>query len=351
MAITFGASGLPSYITDVLNSRNKNQNALNIRATGATAGESNRFANLAPTGTKTKTPALTPQDTLDLFTGRPTVPANSQGPLRGGYVTASQAVNTASNALANKVAAGAKPTATTATGQVVSVPDLSGTAGVPGTSAGAGGAGGTGGTGGGAGDGGGGGGGGAAVEEAPVETAPVEPDVDVQALYDSILAGLLEADWLGFQGDQAAELRRLQNLRNQLFGDAEYGTTGSVQRQRDLDARARRRLAAQRAVSGMLQGGAYAGTQRGVGTLQQAEQEYALQEMLRPFREQTASDRLLEFGLGYAPDSRVFNLLDFGMPDDIMGGWAASTWAGREAQARARQAALQQLAQRGLSLD
>lgn len=194
-------------------------------------------------------------------------------------------------------------------------------------------------------------GGGGAVEEAPIQEAPVEPDVDVQALYDSILAGLLEADWLGFQGDQAAELRRLQNLRNQLFGDAEYGTTGSVQRQRDLDARARRRLAAQRAVSGMLQGGAYAGTQRGVGTLQQAEQEYALQEMLRPFREQTASDRLLEFGLGYAPDSRVFNLLDFGMPDDIMSGWAASTWAGREAQARARQAALQQLAQRGLSLD
>ena len=190
----------------------------------------------------------------------------------------------------------------------------------------------------------------APVEEAPAEEAPAESEIDVQALYDSILGDILKGDFIGFEGDQASELRRLQNLRNQLYGDPEFGTTGSLQRQRDLDARARRRLAAQRAVAGMLQGGAYAGPQRGVGTLQQADQEYGIQEMLRPYREQTASDRLREFGLEYTPDSRVFNLFDFGNADDIMGGWATSTFAGREAAARAKRAALEQLTQQGLSL-
>lgn len=328
MAITFGASGLPSYITDALPPSPATRTRTRT-VSGGTAGESNRFRNLlgqarsnAAATAAARQPAVKPQ------------PVNVTGVAIPSYAFRpdGSAVSPASVARANEINAGVvtgQPVqlGSTGTGEVVSAPVTTS----PPPS--------------------GGGGGGGAVEEAPIEETPVEPDVDVQALYDSILAGLLEADWLGFQGDQAAELRRLQNLRNQLFGDAEYGTTGSVQRQRDLDAQARRRLAAQRAVSGMLQGGAYAGTQRGVGTLQQAEQEYALQEMLRPFREQTASDRLLEFGLGFEPDSRVFNLLDFGMPDDIMGGWAASTWAGREAKARARQAALQQLAQRGLSLD
>lgn len=174
--------------------------------------------------------------------------------------------------------------------------------------------------------------------------------VDVQALYDSLINNLLEGTFIGFQGNQASELRRLQNLRNQLYGDPEYGTTGSLQRQRDLDARARRRLAAQRAVAGMLQGGAYAGPQRGLGTIQQEQQEYDIQEMLRPYREQTQADRLREFGLGYTPDSRVFDLLDFGNAEDIMSGWATGTFAGRQAAAEARRAALEQLAQRGLSL-
>lgn len=174
--------------------------------------------------------------------------------------------------------------------------------------------------------------------------------VDVQALYDSLINNLLEGTFIGFQGDQASELRRLQNLRNQLYGDPEYGTTGSLQRQRDLDARARRRLAAQRAVAGMLQGGAYAGPQRGLGTIQQEQQEYDIQEMLRPYREQTQADRLREFGLGYTPDSRAFDLLDFGNAEDIMSGWATGTFAGRQAAAEAKRAALEQLAQRGLSL-
>jgi hypothetical protein len=169
-------------------------------------------------------------------------------------------------------------------------------------------------------------------------------------MLSALISQLLEGDFIGFQGQRAAELRRLQNLRNQLYGDAEMGSLGSLERQRQLDANARRRLAASRAVSGMLAGGAYAGTQRGLGTTQRAEQDFGLQEMERPFREQVAADRLREFGLEFTPAGRIFNLSDFGSPADMLGGWTQQTFGGREAAARARQAALQQLAQRGIQI-
>ena len=113
---------------------------------------------------------------------------------------------------------------------------------------------------------------------------------------------------------------------------------------------ARRRLAAQRAGAGMLQGGAYAGTERGLGTMQEANQAYGIEEMLRPYQEQVASDRLQEFGLGYDPTGRGFNMLDFGTPNDIMGGWSTGTFAGRQAAAAARNAAIQQLLQQGMTV-
>ena len=72
--------------------------------------------------------------------------------------------------------------------------------------------------------------------------------------------------------------------------------------------------------------------------------------MERPYREQTAADRLREFGLTYTPSSRLFDLSNFGLPDDIMGGWAKETWGGKQAAARARLAALEQLRQRGMTL-
>jgi hypothetical protein len=103
-------------------------------------------------------------------------------------------------------------------------------------------------------------------------------------------------------------------------------------------------------MSGMLQGGAYAGLQRGVGTLQRADQDFAMQEMQRPFREQTQSDRLREFGLGFNPEGREFDLNDFGSPDNIMGGWSTGTFAGREAASRARNAAIERLRQQGMAL-
>lgn len=187
----------------------------------------------------------------------------------------------------------------------------------------------------------------AAADSVAASTTPTEQQLD------AAIANLLNPEFIGFQGDRAAELRRLQNLRNQLFGYKDAAgnvSVGSVGRQQQSDLQARRRLAAQRAASGMLQGGAYAGKERGLGAIQEADQAYAMQELLRPFQEQVASDRLQEFGLGYDPTGRNFNLLDFGNAEDIMGGWAQGTYAGRQAAAAARNAAVQQLLQQGVTV-
>lgn len=184
-----------------------------------------------------------------------------------------------------------------------------------------------------------------APEEA--EAAGMSPE-EYQAMLDSAINALLDPEFIGFQGDRAEELRRLQNYRNQLFGyttDDGREMIGSIGRQEQQDLLDRRRLAAQRAAAGMLQGGAYAGTQRGVGTIQEGNQMYALQEMQRPFLEQTQTDRLKEFGLLFDPASRAFNQTDWLAPE-----WAENTFAGREAAARARNQALQQLLAQGISL-
>lgn len=191
-----------------------------------------------------------------------------------------------------------------------------------------------------------------AGEQADAASSAVGANPTEQQL-DAAIANLLNPQFIGFQGDRAAELRRLQNLRNQLFGYKDAAgnvSVGSVGRQQQSDLQARRRLAAQRAGAGMLQGGAYAGTERGLGTIQEADQAYAMQELLRPYQEQVASDRLQEFGLGYDPTGRNFNLLDFGNAGDIMGGWAQGTYAGRQAAAAARNAAVQQLLQQGVTV-
>ena len=190
-------------------------------------------------------------------------------------------------------------------------------------------------------------------EEAAAANAAAVGGGTYDADLDAAIATLLNPQFIGFQGERASELRRLQNLRNQLFGSTDAAgnvSEGSVGRQQKLDTQARRRLAAQRAGAGMLQGGAYAGTERGVGTAQEADQAYAMQELLRPFQEQVASDRLQEFGLGFDPTARNFNLLDFGKPEDIMGGWSQSTTAGRAAAAAARNAAVQQFLARGINV-
>ena len=324
-------------------------NALNIRQTGATAGEANRFSNIAPAGTTTRAPQpASANSALGLGS-----PAQSVVPPSLSSTRAPSPVPTLIPANLDAAGrAGGAGVATTSTGAVRSAPayppiEDSGYAQVPGANL----PGGTqgGGTQGGGTQGGGTQSGGSTATDSSEPGVPSTEGgtsaVDAAAALDAAINQLLDPEFIGFQGDRAAELRRLQNLRNQLFGDAEFGQTGSVQRQQDLDANARRRLAAQRAASGMLQGGAYAGTERGLGTMQRASQDFAMQEMLRPFREATASDRLREFGLEFDPTSRVFDQMDLDLQ-----GFATQTQAGREAAARARAAAIQQLAQRGIQI-
>jgi hypothetical protein len=103
--------------------------------------------------------------------------------------------------------------------------------------------------------------------------------------------------------------------------------------------------------------------------VQQADQRLGIEEMQRPFREQTASDRLREFGLEFDPNSRVFDQVDYSdilpemrlneetgeyeyVPKEGSTGryFGVETQAGRAATARARAAAIQQLAQRGIQI-
>lgn len=197
----------------------------------------------------------------------------------------------------------------------------------------------------------------AAAAEAGISKA------DYLAQLEAAINGLLEGTYIDFQGSAADERRRLENYRNQLYGN-DAGMIGSVQRQQTTDLNDRRRLAAQRAASGMLQGGAYAGAQRGLGTQQQASQAYGIQEMQRPFLEQVQSDRLREFGLDYSSDGKQLGYTDWfddmipNMSLDENGklvldkkeSWATTTNKGRSAQANARNAAIQQLLQRGVTL-
>lgn len=344
-------------------------NAVNIRQTGATAGEANRFARMAPTGTTTRAPQPASANTA-LGLGSPAqsvvppslsstrapqpqptlIPANLDAAGRRGgsgvATTSTGAVRATPPVPGIEDSLYAQTPGANLPGGTTPIPGPSSEPGVPSTT---GRGGGTAGASAGASAGGAGGGGSAA--ESQTGTSDGASAIDAAAALDAAIAALLDPEFIGFQGDRAAELRRLQNLRNQLFGDAEMGQTGSVQRQETLDANARRRLAAQRAASGMLQGGAYAGTERGLGTMQRAEQDFAMQEMLRPFREATAADRLREFGLSFDPTSRIFDQILFGDEEGDVSeieGWAAQTQAGREAAARARQQALQQLAQQGI---
>lgn len=154
----------------------------------------------------------------------------------------------------------------------------------------------------------------------------------------------LQGDYLGWQKTRADEIQRLRNLETQLFGQG-----GTVEQQNTQSAQDRRRLAAQMASSGTLQGGAYAGPERGLDTQMRVSQTGALQETLRPYVEQTQTNRLGELGITYDPRTQGTSQV----AQSSYGGtfaqegptfdWTKSTWAGQQASAQARAAALQQL--------
>lgn len=346
-------------------------NAINIRQTGATSGEANRYANMAPAGTTTS--PLSRPASANSALGLGERNASVVPPSLSSTRAPSPVPTLIPGALDMQGRMGGAGVSTTPTGGIRATPPVpgigdslyaqtpganlpGGTTPIPGRS-------GTGAGGGssepglpatGARPAAGGstapGGSGAASDaagdaESGAGAGAGASPIDAAAALDAAINQLLDPEFIGFQGDRAAELRRLQNLRNQLFGDAEFGQTGSVQRQEGLDEQSRRRLAAQRASAGMLQGGAYGGTERGLGTLQRADQDFAMQEMQRPFREQTAPDRLREFGLEFDPTNRAFNQQDMDLT-----GFTTQTQAGRQAAARARLAAIQQLAQQGIQI-
>ena len=380
MATKFMIPGLGvNYTSPAVTPRS---NAVNIRQTGATAGEANRFANMAPAGTTTRAPQPASANSALGLGGRaqsavppslsstrapspvPTlIPANldMQGRMGGagvsttstGAVRATPPVPSVEDSLYAQTPGANLPGGTTPIPAGVGDPSV-GDPSVGDPSVGD-----------------------PSVEDPSVGDPSVgDPSVedpsnliDAAAELDAAIRRLLDPEFIDFQGNRASELRRLQNLRNQLFGDAEMGQTGSIQRQEDLDLRDRRRLAAQRASAGMLQGGAYSGRERGLGIVQQADQRLGIEEMQRPFREQTASDRLREFGLEFDPNSRVFDQVDYSdilpemrlneetgeyeyVPKEGSTGryFGVETQAGRAATARARAAAIQQLAQRGIQI-
>ena len=331
MAISYGASGMPSYITsyikptpaaapknpwDIAASSYKPKTSTNV--TSASGTQRYVPANASPA-------AAAKQNVINKSLATAAMPVEQRGVAIPSYGT-----NPESIAMAEKINEGVVSgnpvdfTTTTSTGEVQAAPSAPS-----------------------------GGSGGGSSAPAPTPTpeeaaASGMSEEEYQAMLDAEINKLLDPLFIGFQGDRAEELRRLQNYRNQLFGyTTEDGRQqiGSVQRQQDIDAQARRRLAAQRAAAGMLQGGAYAGTQRGVGTIQEAGQAYQLQELQRPFLEQVQADRLKEFGINYDPTQRGFSMTDWLQPE-----WATETYKGRQAAATARQTALDRLLARGISL-
>lgn len=171
------------------------------------------------------------------------------------------------------------------------------------------------------------------------ETAAAVNPEDTE-LYKNTILG----DFLKFQQARSDEMRRLRDMETELFGQG-----GKTEQQNTADKRDRRRLAAQMAAAGTLQGGAYAGAERGLDTLRREAQTNALNELLRPFVEQTASDRLTQLGIDFTGRGRGAS----DVAQQTYGGtfamkpgefdWTKSTYAGQIAAQQARTQALQQL--------
>lgn len=171
----------------------------------------------------------------------------------------------------------------------------------------------------------------------------------IQPEDTELYKSMVEGDFLNWQKNRADEMLRLRNLETELFGDG-----GKVGQAETSDLQERRRLAAQMAAAGTLQGGAYIGGERGLDTLARVQQTNEMQDLLRPFMEQTDTGRLSEYGIEYDPRAAAIRQATEGAPNarDIYGGTFtqgdnfSTTYAGRIAAQQARAAALQQLLSR-----
>jgi hypothetical protein len=145
-----------------------------------------------------------------------------------------------------------------------------------------------------------------------------------------------------FRRGSVNEQERLANLYTSIFGETGQLKTFDTQSTQD-----QRRLAAEMAARGTLQSGAYAGGERGLGTLQQKEQATQRAGIERNYTDQTSPQALFEMGLFRGPDNKVRELVqgetvswtdpNTGEAKTMKYDWTETT-AGRAA----KQAALQQ---------
>jgi hypothetical protein len=99
------------------------------------------------------------------------------------------------------------------------------------------------------------------------------------------------------------EQERLSNLYTNIYGD-----TGQLKSFDTSATQDQRRLAAEMAARGTLRSGAYAGGQRGLGTLQQKDQATQRSGIERTYTDQTSPQALYEMGLTRGADNRVREL-------------------------------------------
>lgn len=184
------------------------------------------------------------------------------------------------------------------------------------------------------------------------EAAPeaVVPNTDPsRALNDPIYQYYMNEALGGFRGESAQARERLSNLYTDI-----YGETGQLKNFDTQATQDQRRLAAEMASRGTLRSGAYAGGERGLGTLQQKEQASQRAGIERSYTNQTSPQALFDMGLARGADNKVYELVqgeDVSWKDPSSGetktmkyDWTQTT-AGRQA----KQAALQQWLQKQLA--
>ena len=188
----------------------------------------------------------------------------------------------------------------------------------------------------------------AAAAAAAVE--PRIPNLDPnRALNDPVYQYYMNEALGGFRAQTAQERERLSNLYTNIYG--ETGQLKGFDTQSEQD---RRRLAAEMAMRGTLQSGAYAGGERGLGTLQQKEQAAQRAGIEKGYNDQTSPQALFDMGLTRGADGKVTELVqgqDVSWKDPSTGETKTMKydWTQTTAGRAAKQAALQQWVQKQLA--
>lgn len=188
----------------------------------------------------------------------------------------------------------------------------------------------------------------APVMEETVETAAPSFDAN-RALNDPMYQYYMNESLAGFRGESARERERLSNLYTNIYG--ETGALKSFDTQATQD---QRRLAAEMAARGTLRSGAYAGGERGLGTLQQKEQAMQRSGIERNYTDQTSPQALFDMGLARDKDGKVRELvqgetISWTDPSSKETKSMTYDWTQTSAGRQAKQAALQQWLQKQLA--